>query len=56
MKLELEKRLQGTRKGAVIQELFMNSIHFPLANVIFELLMEGPEKFLFEINWLLSLI
>jgi len=50
MKLELEKRLEGTRKGSVIQELFMNSIHFPLANIIFELLMEGPDEFLFEID------
>ncbi len=50
MKLELEKRLEGTRKGAILQELFMNSIHFPLVNIIFELLMAGPREFLFEIN------
>ncbi|MGK5092802.1 adenylate/guanylate cyclase domain-containing protein [Deltaproteobacteria bacterium TL4] len=48
MTVEVEKRLKGTQKGAIVQELFMNSIHFPLANIFLELLIEGPEKYLRE--------
>ena len=40
--MEIEKRLKGTRAGAISQELFTNSIHFPLANIFLELLLKGP--------------
>ncbi|MBU2512745.1 adenylate/guanylate cyclase domain-containing protein [bacterium] len=46
--MEIEQRLKGTRKRAVFQELFMNSIHFPLANVFLELLIEGPRNYIRE--------
>jgi len=36
---ELEIRLKGTAAGHIIEELFTNSIHFPLANIILELLL-----------------
>ncbi len=40
---ELEKRLKGTRKAAIIRELLTNSIHFPLANTILELLLHSDQ-------------
>lgn len=46
MQLEIEKRLKGSFAGAVWQELFTNSLHFPLANIILELLLESPKEYL----------
>lgn len=40
---ELERRLKGSLKGHVIEELFTNSIHFPLANIILELLLSSSQ-------------
>lgn len=40
---ELEKRIKGTRNGEIIRELFTNSIHFPLANTILELLLASAK-------------
>jgi adenylate cyclase len=39
----LERRLQGSRMGYMVAELFTNSIHFPLANIILELLLRGGQ-------------
>ena len=36
---ELEKRIKGTANAEIVRELFTNSIHFPLANAILELLL-----------------
>jgi adenylate cyclase len=46
MDIEINRRLKGTRKKAILQELFMNTIHFPIAIVILELLLEGPVDYL----------
>jgi adenylate cyclase len=37
----LETRLQGTFATRFVLELFGNTLHFPIANVLFELLVEG---------------
>ncbi len=37
----LEARLQGTLATRYVLELFGNTLHFPIANVLFELLVEG---------------
>lgn len=42
MSLNIEKRLHGTQKSSIITELFSNTIHFPIANIILELLKSGP--------------
>ena len=44
----VEQRLQGTRTGAFWREFFTNSAHFPLANILLELLLEGPRHYLHE--------
>ena len=46
---ELEIRLKGTHRAFVLRELFTNSLHFPLANIFLELLLEGPQKYLMEL-------
>lgn len=40
--MDLDSRLRGTRGGHILEELLTNSIHFPLANIILEMLLEGP--------------
>lgn len=47
-KLDLKARLGGTLRGSVLQELFTNSAHFPLANIVFEVLREGWRDYLKE--------
>ena len=49
---ELESRLEGSFSAHVFQELLTNSIHFPLANIILELLLrpELPLKYFFELD------
>lgn len=34
----VEKRIQGSRRSAIVQEFFGNTFHFPLANILLELL------------------
>ena len=48
--LQLEERIQGSRSGRFLQELFGNSIHFPLVNIILELLLQGPRDYLFDLD------
>src|SRR3972149_5250125 len=38
---DLSARLQGTRLGRILTDLFSNSAHFAIANIIFESLNEG---------------
>ncbi|MEN8168367.1 MAG: adenylate/guanylate cyclase domain-containing protein [Pseudomonadota bacterium] len=46
--LRLEERIQGSRSGNFLQELFGNSIHFPLVNIVLELLLKGSRDYLLE--------
>jgi class 3 adenylate cyclase len=46
--LQLEERIQGSRSGRFVQELFGNSIHFPLVTIVLELLLQGTGNFLLE--------
>lgn len=46
MDIELNRRLKGTQKKAILQELFMNTVHFPIAIIVLELLLEGPIEYL----------
>ncbi len=48
MLVDIESVLKGTRRGHVIQEWLTNSVHFPLANIILELLLESPSSYLLE--------
>lgn len=41
----IESRLAGTPTTRFFQELFGNSLHFPIANILLEMLVEGPGKF-----------
>ncbi|HSQ05843.1 MAG TPA: adenylate/guanylate cyclase domain-containing protein [Burkholderiales bacterium] len=42
----LEKRIAGSALTRFLQELFGNSAQFPIANLLFELLLEGPARYL----------
>jgi class 3 adenylate cyclase len=42
----VETRLAGTARSRFLLEFFANSAHFPIANVILEMLLEGPAKYL----------
>lgn len=52
MLTELEKRLIGTPTRHIIEELFTNSIHFPIANTILEMLLVSgnPLSYLLKID------
>jgi len=50
MSLNIEKRLHGTQKNSIITELFTNTIHFPIANIILELLKSGFEDYIHELD------
>lgn len=41
----LDARLTGSARGRFLLEFFGNSAHFPIANLIYELLREGPEEY-----------
>lgn len=45
---DIETRLRGTRHGYIAQEFFTNSAHFPIANIFFEMLIEGPLEYIKE--------
>lgn len=42
----LEKRIVGSPLTRFFQELFGNSAQCPIANILFELLLEGPRRYL----------
>jgi adenylate cyclase len=44
--LPLERRLEGTPGARFLQELFGNSACFPIANILLEMLLEGPRHYL----------
>ncbi|GAB4300357.1 MAG: adenylate/guanylate cyclase domain-containing protein [Thiohalomonadaceae bacterium] len=46
----LDRRIKGTPGGAVLHELYSNSAHFPLANILLELLLRGPGEYLLELD------
>lgn len=45
---DLATRLGGTLAGQIVREFFANSAHFPIANILFELLREGTWNYLKE--------
>src|SRR3989338_2652951 len=45
-RLSVDARLAGTARSRFLRELFGNSAHFPIANVMLELLVEGPRAYL----------
>lgn len=42
----LEKRIEGSPATRFFQEFFGNSAQFPIANILLELLLEGPQRYL----------
>lgn len=46
----LDNKIYGSLKGAVLFELLTNTIHFPIANVILEVLKSGVSKYIFEMD------
>lgn len=48
MKQDLEQRIKGSLKGSVLSELFSNSLHFPLANILVELIHAGAATYLLK--------
>lgn len=42
-----ETRLSGTPRTRFLLELFGNSLQFPIANILLEMLLEGPAEYLF---------
>ncbi|MCP4698941.1 MAG: adenylate/guanylate cyclase domain-containing protein [Gammaproteobacteria bacterium] len=45
---DLNERLHGTRNSRIVQEFFSNTVHFPIANLFLELLIEGPGEYFTE--------
>lgn len=52
----LDKRIRGTVRGAIVEEFLQNAFHFPLANILIELVLEGPRHYLFSLDFAASLI
>ena len=46
MDVELNARLKGTQNKAIVLEFFMNTVHFPIAIIVLELILEGPLEYL----------
>jgi len=44
--ITLEKRIGGSPATRFFQEFFGNSAQFPIANILLELLLEGPQRYL----------
>ncbi len=44
----VEDRISGSLRTRFFQELFGNSWHFPIANILLEFLLEGPSRFLVD--------
>lgn len=55
MPKELDQRIRGTVRGAVVEEFLRNSFHFPLANILIELVLEGPGHYLTSTDFMASL-
>lgn len=50
LRTELDDRLEGSFRGRFLLELFGNSLHFPLANIFLEFILEGPSRYLLDPN------
>lgn len=46
MSKEIDKRIRGTLWQAVYYEFLRNSFYFPLANILIEMILEGPKEVL----------
>jgi class 3 adenylate cyclase len=53
---ELDRRIRGTVRGAMVEEFLRNSFHFPLANILIELVLEGPGHYLISMDFMASLV
>lgn len=51
----IEERIRGTLRGAVILEFLKNSFHFPLANILIELVLEGPVHYVQSLDFYASI-
>ncbi|NJD91824.1 MAG: adenylate/guanylate cyclase domain-containing protein [Geobacter sp.] len=51
----LDERIHGTLRGAVTLEFLKNSFHFPLANILIELILEGPSHYVQSVDFYASL-
>ncbi|MDD5285467.1 MAG: adenylate/guanylate cyclase domain-containing protein [Desulfuromonadaceae bacterium] len=51
----IEERIRGTLRGAVILEFLKNSFHFPLANILIELVLEGPAHYVRSLDFYASI-
>lgn len=56
MSNELDQRIRGTVRGSIIEEFLRNSFHFPLANILIEMVLEGPSHYLISMDFLASLV
>lgn len=56
MPKELEQRIRGTVRGSIVEEFLRNSFHFPLANILIELVLEGPANYLVSLDLAASLV
>lgn len=56
MSKELDQRIQGTASGSIVEEFLRNSFHFPLANILIELVLEGPANYLLSLDFIASLV
>ncbi len=45
MRTQLDERLQGSRRSRFLLELFGNSLHFPLANIFLELILDSGRAY-----------
>ena len=46
----VETRFTGTPRTRFFQELFGNSLHFPITNVLLEVLLEGWQNYIFSVD------
>lgn len=51
----IEERIRGTLRSAVILEFLKNSFHFPLANILIELVLEGPIHYVQSLDFYASI-
>jgi len=56
MSLVVQNRLKGTVTTAILFELFTNTIHFPIANIILELLKTGVTDYITELDMYIILL
>ena len=48
---DLTARIGGTLTGRIVQEFFSNSAHFPIANILLEMLRAGVGEYLLEADF-----